>query len=133
MGFPNYRVGHPTLPGPSGGFPDLFRTSEWVSRPISDLWVGILTLPGPWVGLPTRPEPPGGSPGPFGPPGGSPDPSQTLVGSTDPSRTSGWVYRPFPDHQVVLPTLPGPLGGCRDPSRTPGWDSRTFTVVRVGL
>ena len=61
MGFPDYREGLPTLPGPPGGSLDHYRTSRRDSRHFPDFRLGLPTLPG--------------SPG----------------GPLDPFRTFGWV------------------------------------------
>ena len=97
MELPHYRVGLPTLLGPSDGSPDPSRTSGWDSRPLPDLRVGLPNLPGGLGGLP-------------GLPGGPPNSSLTF----------GWASQPFPDLRVGLQTLYGPPGESSDHSRTFG-------------
>ena len=100
VGLPNLHVGlpiptgppsgSPTYPRPMGGIPDLSRISEWASRPLLDLRVGLPTRPGP------------------------------LGGPLDPSRTSGWASRPLLNLWVGFQTPPGPSGWLPTPPGSPG-------------
>ena len=88
----------PILPRSPGGSPDPSRTSGWVSRPLLDLRVGLLTVLDLWVGPQTFPEVWVGFPDYrldlktlTGPQGGSPNPPGPLGGSADPSHTFGLV------------------------------------------